>query len=262
MIFRRRRNQAILGVLAAIPILIAISVKVTDHGSRRGNDNAGALFGSIADNGVFVAFAALFVVLTVFLPMAISVVAGDSVSGEANIGTLRYLLTVPVSRPRLLAVKYTGILSWCLVTPLTVGVVGVLAGLALFPSGSVVLLSGTQVPYVDGLGRLLLTILYAALMMAAVGAIGLFVSTLTEVPIAAMATTLALSITSAVLDAIPQLGGIHPWLFSHYWLRFADLLRDPLQFDGVEKGVLVTLGYVLVFLTLGWARLGGKDISS
>jgi len=45
-------------------------------------------------------------VIPLFLPMAVAVVAGDAVSGEANTGTLRYLLTVPVGRTRLLAVKF------------------------------------------------------------------------------------------------------------------------------------------------------------
>ncbi len=262
MIFRRRRNQAILGVLAGIPILIAVSVYISDHHGGRGGHDSGALFGSITDNGVFVAFAAIFVVLTVFLPMAVSVVAGESIAGEANTGTLRYLLTVPVNRTRLLAVKYAGILAWCVAAPLVVAIFGVASGLVFFPAGNVTLLSGTQISFEAGLFRLLLVVLYAAAMMAAVGAIGLFVSTLTEVPIAAMATTLALSITSAVLDAIPQLSAIHPWLFSHYWLQFADLIRDPLEFSGLEKGLAVSAAYVAIFLSLAWARIGSKDISS
>src|ERR1700722_10868014 len=83
MLFRRRRNQAILAALAAIPIVIAVAVKLTNHTGRGGQGNIGGIFGNITDNGVFVAFAALFVVLTLFLPMAVSVVSGESVAGEA-----------------------------------------------------------------------------------------------------------------------------------------------------------------------------------
>jgi ABC-2 type transport system permease protein len=262
MIFRRRRNLAMLAVLGAIPIVIAVAVKLTGTGSDRGPSDAGALFANITSNGVFVGLSALFVVLPLFLPMTVSVIAGEAVAGEAHTGTLRYLLIVPVGRTRLLVAKYLGVLVWCVVSAVTVAVSGVIIGLILFGGGDVTLLSGTSVSFGAGLVRMLYIVGYVAAMVAAIGAIGLFVSTLTEVPIAAMATTLVLAITSQVLDAVPQLHAIQPWLPSHYWLRFADLLRDPMALSGVGHGLLVALGYLAVFLSLAWARFGGKDVTS
>jgi ABC-2 type transport system permease protein len=249
-------------VLAAIPVVIAIAVKLSGRGGGGGGDGPGGIFGNITDNGIFVGFAALVVVLPLFLPMSVSVVAGESVAGEANTGTLRYLLAVPVNRSRLLVIKLTSIVVWCVVAPLIVAIAGVIAGLSLFPHGSVVLLSGTETSQASALWRLVLAVGYCALMMMVIGAIGLFVSTLTEVPIAAMASALALTITSEVLEAVPQLSSIHPWLFSDYWLDFADFLRDPVAFDQVTKGALVSLAYILVFVSLAWARFSGKDVSS
>jgi ABC-2 type transport system permease protein len=260
MVFRRRRNQAVLLVLAAIPVLIATAVRVASSPPPSGEGPP--FLEQIAGNGVFVSLTALTVVLPLFLPLAVSVVAGDAVAGEASLGTLRYLLVVPVSRTRLLAVKYAGVLVYCAAAALLVATVGVLIGLALFPAGPVTLLSGTQVSLPAGLGRLLLVALYVAASMAAVGAIGLFVSTLTESPVAATATTAVLAITSQVLDAVPQLEPIHPWLFSHYWLNFGDLLRDPIATSGVLRGLLAAGVYVAVFAALAWSRFGGKDVSS
>src|SRR6478735_5234959 len=237
MVFRRRRNQAILVVLGLIPVVIAIAVKITSRTGRGGGDG-GAFFSSITDNGIFVGFSALLVVLPLFLPMAVSVVSGDAVSGEANLGTLRYLLALPVGRT------------------------GLLIGLVLFPRGAVTLLSGIVVSYPAAVWRLVLAVGYLTVMMAVIGAIGLFVSTLTEVPVAAMATTLALTITSQVLDAIPQLSAIHAWLPSHYWLRFADFMRDPLAFDQIRTGLLAAGAYIVIFAALAWARFSNKDVSS
>jgi len=261
MVFRRRRNQALLVVLGCVPILIAVAIKISG-GDNGGNGDAGALFGSITDNGVFVAFSALFVVIPLFLPMAVAVVAGDAVSGEANTGTLRYLLAVPVGRTRLLAVKFVGIAVWCIACSVVVAVVGVVIGLILFGGGDVTLLSGTSVSFGAGLWRLTLVAAYVAVSIAAVGAIGLFVSTLTEVPIAAMATTLGLTITSQVLDAVPQISAVHPWLPSHYWQQFIDVLRDPMALDKVGHGLLAAATYAVLFLTLAWARFTSKDVSS
>jgi ABC-2 type transport system permease protein len=262
MIFRRRRNVAILAVLALIPVVIAIAVKLTSHPGGGGDDDGGALFGNITNNGVFVALASMLVVLPLFLPMAVSVVSGETIAGEANTGTLRYLLTVPVGRTRLVATKYVGLLVWVFACTVTVAVSGTIIGLILFGGGDLLTLSGTTVSFGQGLYRLLLVVGYVGAMIAAVAAIGLFVSTLTEVPIAAMATTLALTITSQVLDAVPQLSSIHGWLPSHYWLRFADLLRDPIAFDRIGQGLLVSAAYIVTFLLLAWARFSNKDVTS
>jgi ABC-2 type transport system permease protein len=261
MVFRRRRNQAILAVLAGIPIVIAIAIKVTAPEDDGSGDGPPFLF-SITGNGIFVALTALTVVLPLFLPLAASVVAGESVAGEASLGTLRYLLVVPVSRTRLLAVKYAGAVAYCLAAALVVAVVGTVMGALLFPIGPVTLLSGTQVPYGEGLVRLALVALYIAAMMAGLAAIGLFVSTLTESAIAAMATTAVLSVLSQVLNQVPQLDWLAPWLFSHYWLDYGDLLRDPIATGGVTRGLLATAAYVVVFGSLAWSRMTTKDVSS
>ncbi len=258
LILRRRRNQLILLALAAIPVIIGIAVKVTNGGSGQ----SGGLIGGITQNGIFVAFTALVVVIPVFLPMAVSVVVGETVAGEAGAGTLRYLLAIPVARTRLLATKFLAVAFWCVVISAVVAIVGVITGLVLFPAGEVTLLSGTQTSMADGVYRLVIVVGYAALMMLAISAIGLFISTLTEVPIAAMAATLAVAITMQVLVAVPQLHAVHPWLISNYFLDFGDVLRDPLDLTGLEHGVLAAIGYVVLFSALAWARFTTKDVTS
>lgn len=258
MVFRRRRNVALLVVLSLIPVMIGTAVKVTNHQGRGGD----AIFGSITDNGLFAALAAYLVVTPLFLPLGVAVVAGDAIAGEAHYGTLRYLLTVPVGRTRLLAVKFGGLLAWCLASVAGVGIGGVIIGWILFPSGDLTLLSGRTISYAAGSYRLLLVALFVAASLAMVAALGLFVSTMTEVPVAAMAATLVLTIVSEVLDQVPQLARIHPWLPTHYWLQWVDILRDPILTAGIWHGLLVTLGYVAVFVSLAWARFTGKDVTS
>jgi ABC-2 type transport system permease protein len=259
MVLRRRRNQLMLLALVAIPVLIGIAVKATTH---PGGNGPGGLIGGITNNGIFVAFTALVVVIPIFLPMALSVVVGETVAGEANIGTLRYLLAVPVGRTRLLVVKFLAMAFWCLTITTTVAVAGLAIGFALFPVGNVTLLSGTQTSLIGGLGRLAVIVGYATLMMIAISAVGLFISTLTEVPVAAMAATLGVAIIMQVLVAVPQLHAIHGLLISNYLLSFGDVLRDPLTFSGLTKGVFVAIAYVVIFWPLAWARFTTKDISS
>jgi ABC-2 type transport system permease protein len=246
-------------VLASVPVLISIAVKL----SSPGRDSDGPdFFGSITENGLFVALASLTIELGLFLPLAVAAISGDSVAGEANIGTLRYLLTVPVSRPRLLLVKYAATVVFAFVATLTVTVTGAVMGLALFGGGKVTLLSGAQVGFADGLGRTLLAAAYVALCLASLGAVGLFLSTLTEQPIGAMIAVVVASTASFILDAIPQVSWVHPYLITHNWLAFGDLFRSPVVWHGMAVGLYVLLAYVVVFLAAAWARLSSKDVTS
>ena len=255
----RRRNQVGLLVLAAVPVFISIAVKSTL--SQPGAD-APDFFRSITGNGLFVALAALTIEMGLFLPLAVAVVAGDSVAGEANIGTLRYLLTVPVTRPRLLAVKFAAVAIGAFVATFTVALVGIVMGLLLFGGGPMTMLSGTQVGFADGLGRVLLAAAYLACGMAALGAVGLFISTLTEQPIAATIATVVVSTTSFILDSIPQVGWLHPYLLTHHWVDFGDLFRTPVATANLLDGLYLAAAYVVVFLLAAWARFAGKDVTS
>ena len=257
MVFGRRRNIALLVIFALVPVLIASAVKASGNPG-----NGGSIFGSITNNGIFAALAALLAVSPLFLPLGISVIGGDSVAGEANLGTLRYLLTVPVGRTRLLAVKFAGILAWCIASVAVVAVSGLIIGSILFPHHDLTLLSGRTVSFAAGTYRLLLVALYLMACIAVIGALGLFVSTMTEVPVAAMAATLTLTVVSQVLDNVPQLSAIHRFLPTHYWMAWIDLLRDPISAGAMVNGLLSALVYVALFLSLAWARFTGKDVTS
>jgi len=258
IIFGRRRNIAGLGVLAAVPVILAVSIRLSSSG-QTGEPN---FIGAITGNGLFVAFAALALELPLFLPLAVSAISGDSIAGEANLGTLRYLLAIPAGRTRLLVIKYTAIVIFALIATLLVALVGVILGLSLFGGGDMTLLSGTQTSMVDGVWRLLLSSLYLAAQFSALGAIGLFISTLTEQPIGATIAVLLVNVLMFVLDQISQLDWLHPWLLIHWWTAFGDLVRDPIATESIQRGLVTAAIYAGVFWLAAWARLSTKDISS
>ena len=259
VLFRRRRTWALLLALAAIPVLIAVAVRLS---SAVPPGRGPAFLDRITQNGLFVAFTAMLVSVPLFLPLTVGVVAGDTIAGEANLGTLRYLLVAPAGRVRLLLVKYAGALAFCLAAPLTVALAGAAIGAALFPVGPVTLLSGDVIQPPEAVLRLLLISAYLAVSLAGLSAIGLFLSTLTVVPVGAMAATVVLSVVSQVLDQLPQLEWLHPWLFSHYWLGFGDLLRQPVLWDSFASNALLQAGYVAVFGALAYGRFVTKDVLS
>jgi ABC-2 type transport system permease protein len=259
ILFHRRRTWAMLLALAAVPVLIAVAVRISSSGS---SGRGPAFIDSITQNGLFVGIAGLTIAIPLFLPLTVGVVAGDSIAGEANSATLRYLLVSPVGRVRLLVVKYLAAVAFCLAATLTLSIAGILIGIALFPVGPVTLLSGDTVSIGDSLLRSMLIALYATVSLLGLSAIGLFISTLTDAPVGAMAATVVLSIVAQVLGSLSQTEWLHPWLFSHYWLDFADLLRQPIEWSSLEQNTLLQLGYVVVFGALAYGRFSSKDILS
>jgi ABC-2 type transport system permease protein len=104
--------------------------------------------------------------------------------------------------------------------------------------------------------------MYLAAQFSALGAIGLFVSTLTEQPIGATIAIVLVDVMMFILDTIAQLDWLHPWLLTHWWTAFGDLLRDPIATESIERGLITALVYIGVFWLAAWARLSTKDISS
>lgn len=260
LVFGRRRNRVGLGVLFGLVVLVGIALKVS--AVRHPRSPAGDLMSAVAGNGIFLGFAGLSVEIALFLPLAVSVLAGDAIAGEANQGTLRYLLIAPVARGRLLVMKAVSLVIGGLVGATVVALAGLLTGAVLFGVRPLTTLSGTQMGIGDGLLRLLLAVAYLGAGLGALSMIGLFISTLTEQPIAATVATAMVSTLLWILDAVPQLDGLHPWLLVDRWMSFVDLLRDPVFTDRIVTGLWVDAAYAAVFLLLAWLRFRNKDVTS
>ncbi|HEV2937359.1 MAG TPA: ABC transporter permease [Streptosporangiaceae bacterium] len=262
LVFLRKRNMLLLAVTAVFPLVIGIALRLAAPHPQGGNGPGVAFFNQLAGNGVFLSFIALSTLLILVLPVVVAVVAGDSMAGEAGYGTLRYLLAVPAGRTRLLAVKFTTIVLFGLCATVIVSGVALAIGAVLFPIGPVTLLSGTTVPLADGLVRLLFVTLYVAAAMAALGAVGLAISTLTEHAIGAIAAIAILVVTSEVVDNVPQLSAIGPYLPTHWWLSFDSILRAPVDTSSLLKGLLSFGVYIVLFCSFAWARFTSADVTS
>jgi ABC-2 type transport system permease protein len=265
--FFRRRNQLLLLVVALFPLLIGIGLKAAaPHGGGGGGNGpasgGAAFFNQLAGNGVFLSFIALSLLLILVLPVVVAVVAGDSIAGEAGYGTLRYLLAVPAGRTRLLIVKYATIVVWCTAAVFIVAAIALVVGAVLFPVGPVTLLSGDTVSLGAGLVRVLLVTLYICAAMAAIGAVGLAISTFTEHSIGAIAALMILIVTSEVVDTIPQFAVVAPYLPTHWWNSFDALLRTPVDTTTLWHGLLSFAVYAVLFFLIAWARFTSSDVTS
>ncbi|GGD00914.1 ABC transporter permease [Tersicoccus solisilvae] len=260
VLFRRWRTWAMLAALAAVPVLIGLAVRFSPTPPAPGRGPA--FLDQVTHNGLFAGVVGLIVSTPLFLPLTVGVVAGDTIAGEASLGTLRYLLTAPAGRVRLLVVKFAATAVFCAAAALAVVVGGVLVGLALFPVGPATLLSGDAVGPGEAGGRLVLMAGYVTVSLLGLAAIGLFASTLTTAPVGAMAATVVLAVVAQVLGALDQLDWLHPWLFTEHWLGVADLLRRPIAWGSFGENALLQAGYVALFGALAYGRFTTKDVLS
>src|SRR5262245_34192122 len=157
---RRPRTWVSIGLLAGLPTLVAVFLKVTGIGPRPGEGPA--FLGEVLSNGALFPAAALALVLPLFLPVAVSVMAGDTVAGEANHGTLRYLLIRPVGRTRLLVAKLAVTIVFVFLAVLVVAAVAFVVGATMFGVKPLPSVSGQTIAAQDATWRTVVTVVYVA----------------------------------------------------------------------------------------------------
>jgi ABC-2 type transport system permease protein len=276
---RRPRNWVSLALLCGLPVLVAVFVVVTHLVPPPGQGPT--LLSDVLSSGNLYPAAALAIVLPVFLPIAVAVVGGDAIAGEAGSGMLRYLLARPVGRARLLGAKLVALVVYVMTAVVLVAVTAYLTGIALFgaapvsaPTGGGTLaapspvasaatsLSGTALTPADLVLRIVGAVAFIAVSMLGVGAIALFLSTVTNSPLAAALGALAALITSQVLVTLNSADAVAPYLPTRYWLAWIDFFREPILWRNIDRGLAVQAVYVVVFLGAAWAHFATKDITS
>ncbi|MCF7547792.1 ABC transporter permease [Pseudonocardia sp. WMMC193] len=269
LMLRKRRVWLCWLLLCALPTLVAVLLATTRLAPPPGR--GGAFLSAVVSNGQIFPAAALALVVPVFLPITVAIVAGDTVAGESSAGTLRYLLVRPVGRLRLLVAKLVSVAVFVLLAVLFVTVVSYVVGVVAFGfgpdaslggGGAIPSLSGVALSPADVVFRTATTVGYLALCMLALGAVGLLFSTLTDSPLAAALGVLALVVASAAVQPLDAAAAIEPFLPTAHWLAWIDLFRDPIVWADVREGALVQLGYVVVAFGAAWANFSTKDVTT
>lgn len=271
---RRPRSWVAIALLCLLPILVAVFVAVTHVAPPPGQGPA--LLSAVLSNGSLFPAAALAIVLPIFLPISVAVVAGDAIAGEASSGMLRYLLARPVGRTRLLVAKLVALVVYVLFAVIAVAATSYATGILLFGDKPVALgsggitsqgviansLSGTGLTPADVLLRTAGAVAFIAVSMLGVGAIALFLSTLTDSSLAAALGAMAALIASGVLVALNAAASVSPYLPTAYWLAWLDFFRQPILWRDIDRGFAIQAVYVAVFLGAAWANFASKDVTS
>ena len=133
-LLRRPRTWVSIALLAGLQTIVAVFLSVSEVAPRPGTGPA--FLSAVLENGALFPAAALAIVLPLFLPLAVAVVAGEGVAGEAQGGTLRYLLVRPVGRTKLLVAKLVSVLAFTMTAVTLVSTTAYVVGTNLFGSAA------------------------------------------------------------------------------------------------------------------------------
>ena len=294
-LLRRPRTWISVVLTCALPLMVAIFITATHLVPPPGQGSA--FLSAVLQDGALYPAAALALVLPVFLPVAVAVVAGDSIAGEAAGGTLRYLLVRPVGRTRLLVAKLVSVIVYVLLVVLAVTFTAYATGVFLLgPSqaaavgqapgggvpggaaapglagqaptagqaagGAVTSLSGAPLSLLQLTERTAGAIAFITVSMLGVAAIALFLSTVTDSALGSALGALAALVASEVLVTLNAATVVQPYLPTRYWLAWIDFFRQPVFWRDIQRGFGIQAVYVVVFLAAAWANFSTKDITA
>ena len=261
---RRARTWACLAALGAVPILFTVASYVDPPRQRRELN----IFTLLTASGLNVGIVSLFFMSQFFLIVVVAAFGGESVSGEATWGTLRYLLVRPVSRTRLILSKMFVAYVLTIVAVVVILGAGLIAGTIAFGWHDALILDRgllfpvpIRIDAFEMFQRLLFGGGYVALTMLVVVCIGVFPSTLTDSTAAAVVGTVVAVVTSQVLTAVPGLDSVKPLLPTRYWDEWRALYTTD-ALGSMWKGVWSALAWSALITLLALWRFRRKDILS
>lgn len=266
----RPRTFVALGALAALAVALAVALDLTGAGRAEPVGDIPILLVP-ASSPFVLPVVALTSTMKFFLPLAVSVFAGEAVAGEARWGSLRYVLARGVSRSRFLASKAAVAALLSLTAVVLVPAVALAAGVTTAGWG--------PLPATDGGASTALTILFppmAALALLAIGtayvaagmagvfAFAFFLSAATARPLVAVAGGVGLAILSRVLNAdyLPGVAVLAPYLPSNDVDLWLHLFQQPARTDGMAAFLALQAAYTVVFLGLTWWWFTRRDVLS
>jgi ABC-type transport system involved in multi-copper enzyme maturation permease subunit len=257
---KRRRTLYSFLALIAIPLVVMTALLANGGPSDRGGPPE--LVDVASSSALNFALFMLLATSQFLLVVVVSLFAGDSVASEGQWGSLRYLLTRPIPRARLLRTKLVVAALYAAVAVVLVPLASVAMGTVAFGWSAVQTPLAGALGVNTGLSRLALSTGYVVATMAVVVALAFLFSTMTDAPLTAVGGAVVLVVVSEILDQVSALGSIRSGLPTHYWLAWLDLLVDPVDASRMTTGLLEMVPWVVVPLGLAFWNFSRKDVLS
>lgn len=268
-IFRRPRTYISFGIIAAVTFIIEAALyadgktfidfalaSVTEQFDIQGN----------IINGYLVTYIIL-QSLIVNIPLLVALVAGDAIAGEASMGTLRLLLSKPISRSKLIWAKFFASIVYTLLLLVWLAVISLGLSLLIFGTGdminmksdAMVMLLKNDVPwrYVAAFG-------FATLAMTSVAALAVLLSVFAENSIGPIVSTMGIILFFTIITnlGLPSFELIKPYLLTTHMIAWKGFFDDPVPYSAIAKSAMILIVYIIAFVFTAIFVFNRKDIKS
>jgi len=279
-IFKRPRTYIAFIAIAAIVTLIQLALYLD------GKTYVGFMLQSIERfnvegkilNGYFVCYFILQTLL-IHVPLLIALVGGDMIAGEANMGTLRLLISKPISRSTLLISKFLAATIYTLLLLIWMAILSLFLSLLIFGSGDLMVFQSQviiQIPASDVFWRYLAAFGFAAIAMTAVAALSFFLSLFAENSIGPIVAAMSIVIVCTILTTmdLPLFLTLKPYLFTSHmlgWKGFFDIqategnsaVPGSIQnLPGILRSAFILVLHIIGFVTAAVVIFRKKDVLS
>ena len=282
-IFKRPRTFISFGAIAIIVLLVQLALKVN------GKDFIELYTDSQSDtfyipydkmvNGYFVCVAVLHMIL-IHVPLLIALIAGDMISGEANLGTLRLLGSKPVTRTELILAKFSASSVYVILLLIWMAFLALFGSILLFGKGDLVVfkeMDWHQMNDYDVLWRFFAAFIFAALALTTIAAMAMMFSVFSENSLGPIVATVCVVIVFTIIQQlkVPMFEQtINPWSFTTHMLGwkgffYVEKSADGTTIDGsienptaLVRSAMILIGYIVLFLSVTIWYFRKKDILS
>ncbi len=268
-IFKRPRTYISFGIITAVTLVIQLAM-LTDGKSymafaMQGINEQFDIHGNII-NGYFITYIILQALL-LQIPLLVALIAGDTLAGEANQGTLRLMLTKPISRNKLVLVKFMSSFIYTAMLIIWLAIVALLLSLLLFGKGDMVnLKSDTFIMILkdDVLWRYSAAFGFALLAMTTIASLSLLLSSYADNSIGPIISTMGIVLVLTILSNLdlPLYSHIKPYIFTSHMIAWKGFFDNPVPFRAIGVSSLVMLVYTCTFVALTMYYFNKKDIKS
>jgi len=217
-------------------------------------------------NGNLMAFIIL-QMLIIHVPLLIAFVTGDLISGEGAMGTIRLLLTKPISRTSILLSKYLAGCAYTLIVLLWLGFMAIFIGKQMFGAGDLMVLNsdGLIILQESDIGwRFFYGFLLAYLALVMIATLSLTLSCFSENSIGPIVSTMGIIILFTIIGTldVPAFESIQNYLFTTHMAAWRSFFNDPLPIDDIKNSIIVLVVHIVGLLGIAIYKFNKKDILS
>ena len=217
-------------------------------------------------NGNLVAFIIL-QMLIVQIPLLIALVTGDLVSGEAAMGTIRMLLTQPISRTQLLLSKFIAGGIYTLLVIVWLGFMSVIMGKLLFGTGDLMVLNSDGLVILqeaDVNWRYLGGFLVAFLALFTVSSLSICLSCFTDNSIGPIVTTMSIILLFTIIGTLDVhvFDSVRPFLLTTHMASWRSFFEDPLPIQDIKNSILILVIHNVLLISISIYVFNKKDITA